>query len=86
MDRSRETPRSRRSERGTEKQDLPVECLWGNGPEAIPLLPPGTPRGVFEADAVGDFVLETGHVAPGAPNVLFAPFMGEIVDLTAGKV
>lgn len=63
----------------------PVESLWGDSAEAVALLPPGAPAGVLETDTVGDFVLLAGHVAPGAPDVLLFPVVGEVVDLAAGE-
>ena len=53
-------PRERRSGRS----DRPVESLWGDRAKTVSLFPPGAPGGVFKTDAVCDFVLETGHVAP----------------------
>lgn len=50
------------------------------------MFPPSTPGSVFKTDTVGNLVLETGHVAPGPPDVLFTPVVGEIVDLTTREV
>jgi hypothetical protein len=61
----------------------PIEGLWGHSFELVALLPPSTPGGIFEAKAVGDFEFVAGHVAPGAPDVLLGPLMGEIVDADA---
>ena len=69
-----------------EEENAPIEGLWGDSLETVALLPPGAPGGVFETDAVCNLVLETGHVAPGAPDVFLAPFVGEVVDLAAGEV
>ena len=79
-------PGTRSAKEGDPGENTPVEGLWGDGLETVALLPPGAPGGVFETDAISNLVLETGHVAPGAPDVFLAPFVGEVVDLAAGEV
>ena len=71
----------RRNEGKWSIKDTPVEGLWTDSLELIPLLPPGAPAGVLETHAVGDGILLAGHAAPLALYILLLPIMREVVDL-----
>ena len=75
---------SERGKDGDGDEDEPVESLWADGLELVSLFPPRPPTCILKTSAVCDRVLLAGHAPPGTPNVFFAPFMREIVDLALG--
>lgn len=49
------------------------------------MFPPRPPTGVFQSHTVGDRILLPGHTPPRLPDVFFAPFVGEVINLTLGQ-
>ena len=60
----------------------PIQCLRTDRLELVPLFPPSPPASVLQTGAVGNCVLLPSHALPGAPDVLLAPLVREVVDLT----
>lgn len=57
----------------------PIESLWANRPQLVPLLLPSPPARILQADTVCNLILVSRHRPPTRPHILFLPIMREVV-------